>query len=473
MAIQLFMIFLFSGCAMVGPDYTPVAPDAPPEWSSRLTAGLTDDQADPETLARWWTVLDDPVLEVLVAEAVKGNLDLKEAYARVREARALRGISRAGLFPRVDADAAGTQYHFSENSTVREGNELYVLGFDAGWELDIFGGVRRGVEAADADLGASRESLRDVLVSLTAEVALNYVELRTYQARLITANENLRDQQQTYDLNKSRYEAGLIGDLPVQQSLYNLESTRSQIPPLEIGLAAAMNRLAVLLGEKPGSLKERLAKAAPVPVVPATVAVGVPAEALRRRPDVRQAERELAAQTARIGVATANLYPEFRLNGFIGLESFQLENLPEWASRFLRFGPAATWNIFDAGAIRSNIEVQNARQEQALIRYQAVVLNALEEVENAIVFFVKEQDHYNALAKATEAAAAANRTAQDRYQAGLIDFTNVLDAQRSLLSFRDELARSKGALTANLVQIYKALGGGWVPEEGNPEKAMD
>ncbi len=473
MAVLFSLALLFSGCAMVGPDYTPVVPDAPQEWSSELAAGLNNDQADPEALARWWTVLNDPILVDLETEAVSGNLDLKAAYARVREARGLRGISRAGLFPYLDASASASKFRLSENSNTGSGSELYAVGFDAGWEMDIFGGVRREVEAADADLAARRESLHDVLVSLTAEVALNYLEVRTFQVRLVMANENLKDQQQTYDLNKSRYEAGLIGELPMQQSLYNLESTRSQVPLLEIGQAAAMNRLAVLLGEKPGSLKERLTKVAPVPVVPVTVAIGVPAEALRRRPDIRRAERELAAQTARIGVATSDLYPKFRLDGSIGLESMQLGNLPEWASRVFRVGPAATWHIFDAGAIRSNIEVQNARQEQALIRYQATVLRALEETENSLVAFVKEQDHYHALTRATEAAAAANRTAQDRYQAGLIDFSNVLDAQRSLLSFRDELARSSGALSANLVQIYKALGGGWVPEEENSEQAMD
>jgi NodT family efflux transporter outer membrane factor (OMF) lipoprotein len=472
-AVLFFLAFLFNGCAMVGPDYTAVVPDAPQEWSSEMAGGLNDDQIDPETLARWWTVLNDPVLVDLENEAVSGNLDLKAAYARVREARGLRGISRAGLFPFLNASASASKFRLSENSNTGSGSELYTLGFDAGWEMDIFGGVRRKVEAADAGLAATRDSLNGVLVSLTAEVALNYVEVRTYQARLIMARENLKDQQQTYELNKSRYEAGLIGELPMQQSLYNLESTRSQVPPLEIGQAAAMNRLAVLLGKKPGNLAAQLAEVTPVPVVPVTVAIGVPADALRRRPDISQAERELAAQTARIGVATADLYPKFRLDGFIGLESIQLSNLPEWASRVLQVGPVATWNIFDAGAIRSNIEVQNARQEQALIQYQATVLRALEETENSLVAFVKEQDHYHALARATEAAAAANRTAQDRYQAGLIDFTNVLDAQRSLLSFKDELAQSTGALAANLVRLYKSLGGGWMPEAGNTAPVMD
>jgi len=464
---------LFSGCAMLGPDYTPVAPDAPPEWHGELSGGLTAEQVDAAALSRWWTVLNDPLLESLETEAVQGNLSLKEAHGRVREARALRGISRTGLFPRLDGTAAATRIRASENSGTGGEKELYAAGFDAGWELDIFGGVRRKVEAADADLAASQESLRDVLVSLTAEVGLNYVEVRTYQARLATAGENLKDQQQTYDLNKSRYDAGLIDELAVQQSLYNLERTRSQIPPLEIGLAAAMNRLAVLLGEKPGSLETKLASPAPVPAAPVSVAVGVPADALRRRPDIRRAERELAAQTARIGAATADLYPKFRLAGSIGLESLTADKLPEWASRVYRVGPAVSWNIFDAGAIRRNIEVQNARQEQALVRYQAAVLRALAEVENSLVAFVKEQDHRHALTRAAEAAAMAKRTALDLYQAGLVDFTDVLDAQRSLLAAEDELVQSTGAVTAGLVRLYKALGGGWVAEDSTPESAKD
>jgi NodT family efflux transporter outer membrane factor (OMF) lipoprotein len=473
MAAPIGLGLFFTSCVRVGPDYTPVTTDAPPAWQSELNGGLTDEQISPAALAHWWTVLNDPLLESFESEAVQGNLSLKEAFGRVREARALRGLSRAGLFPQLDGSAAATRSRASDNTSAAGEGNLYAAGFDAGWELDIFGGVRRTVEAADADLAASQESLQDVLVSLTAEVALNYIEVRTFQIRLRTANEILQAQQHTYELNISRNEAGLIDDLPVQQSLYNLEQTRSQIPPLEIGLAAAMNRLAVLLGEKPGSLAARLAEAAPVPAVPVSVAVGVPADALRRRPDIRQAERELAAQTARIGVATAELYPKFRLVGSIGLESLHLEDLPEWASRFYNIGPAASWNIFDAGAVRRNIEVQNARQEQALVRYQAAVLRALEEVENSLVAFVKEQDHLQALTRATEAAAKADRTARDRYQAGLVDFTSVLDAQRSLYSFKDELARSNGAVTANLVVLYKALGGGWAAENGRPESSED
>jgi NodT family efflux transporter outer membrane factor (OMF) lipoprotein len=448
-----------AGCAAVGPDYTPVTPDSPHAWHSDLAAGLKSDPADSEALAHWWTVLQDPQLETLEAEAVKGNLGLKTALSRVREARALRGIRRAERFPLLDASASATK---SRSIDKGEGDR-FKTGFDAGWELDIFGGLRRQEEAAEADLDASREDLRDVLVSLTAEVGLNYIEVRTLQARLSAARENLVAQQQTYDLNASRYKAGLIDELAVRQSLYNLERTRSRIPPLETQLAAAMNRLAVLLGEKPGALEDRLAPQKPIPMAPVSIAVGVPADALRRRPDIRRVEREVAAQTARIGVATSDLYPKFRLDGSIGLESLTLEHLPEWASRIFSIGPSASWNLFDAGAIRRNIEVQNARQEQALIAYQETVLSALEEVENSLVAFARQQDRLEALTRATEAAQQADRVARDRYGAGLVDFSNVLDAQQALLSLQDEEAQSRGAVTAELIRLYKALGGGWKP----------
>ena len=317
------------------------------------------------------------------------------------------------------------------------------------------------MEAAEADLEASQEDLRDVLVSLLAEVALNYVEVRTYQARLAVAEENLEAQDETYQLTQWRYQAGLSDELAVQQARYNLESTRSQIPTLRTGLEEAMNRIAVLLGEQPGKVHEELKKPVPIPVAPLKVAVGVPADVLRRRPDVRRAERELAAQTARIGVATADLYPKLSLSGSIGLEALSLNDLFSSATKTVSGGSQITWPIFNGGAIRQNIEVQSALQEQALIAYEAAVLSALEEVENALVAYAEEQGRRDALREAEEAAQKAVELAQQKYQAGLTDFNNVLEAQRSLLTFQDQLAQSEGTVTSNLVRLYKALGGGW------------
>jgi multidrug efflux system outer membrane protein len=472
LVLAAFIVSALTGCAAVGPDYTPVTPKAPEKWHAELQRGLSAGRLDIETLAHWWTTLNDPELTRLVERAVKGNLTLKDAQSRLQVARALRGISKAGLFPTLNAGASVTKSRGSENSGTKTDGELYAAGFDSSWELDIFGGVRREVEAAQASLEATQAEMRNVLVSLLAEVALNYVEVRTFQSRLSAARDNIKTQKETYDLNRSRYEAGIIDELAVKQALYNLERSRSQIPSLEIGLEAAKNRLAVLLGESPGALHQELDKIKPIPVPPMTVAVGVPAETLRNRPDIRQAERNLAAQTARIGVATADLYPKLQLFGTIGLESVSSKDFLDWSSRTWSFGPKISWNIFDAGAIRQNIKVQTARQEQALIQYESVVLNAQEEVENILVAFAKEQRKREFLAKATEAARQADLLARDRYQAGLVDFNNVLNAQLSLLSFQDELVQSDGAVTTNLVRLYKALGGGWQFYEATQEKAM-
>jgi NodT family efflux transporter outer membrane factor (OMF) lipoprotein len=445
----------------VGPDYARVEPDASEKWHTQLQGGLNPGVLDSETLAQWWRSLNDSILSSLEERAVKGNLDLKIAQARIREARALRGISKADLFPTIDTSASATNYRTSKNSSSFQEHKLYSVGFDAGWELDVFGGIRRSVEAAQANLEATQMELYDVLVSLLAEVALNYVEVRTFQTALTVTESNIKSQEETYKLNLSRYQAGIINELAVQQSLYSLEQARSLIPALQTGLEAAKNRLAVLLGQKPGAVHQELAERKPIPIPPVSVAVGVPAEAMRRRPDIRRAERDLAAQTARIGVATADLYPKFRLLGTIGLESVSTGDLFTANSRAWSITPGISWNIFRGGAIRQNIKVQSARQEQALMQYESTVLNAQEEVENVLVAYAKQQRRRESLAAATSAAQKAVQLAQDQYKVGLVDFSNVLDAQRSLLSFQDQLAHSNGAVTSNLIRLYKALGGGW------------
>lgn len=454
-------VVLATACAPVGPNYSPPKTEAPPAWNSSMQDGLTAVSPDPESLARWWEILEDPVLVALITEAVKDNLDLKQARARVRQARALRGVTRAGLFPGVDAVGAARGYQSSNSGGSGTVDYLFDAGFDAGWEIDVFGGIRRSVEAATADLQASVADLRDVLISLAAEVGLNYVEARTFQARLAVARANLKTQEHTYGFIQSRHEAGLINKLALEQARYNLEDTRSQIPALETGLEASKNRLAVLLGKPPGLVHERLAKPEPVPVPPLSVAVGVPAEALRRRPDIRRAERQLAAQTARIGVATADLYPKFRLFGSIGLEAVHAEDFFKPGSFVWSLLPSASWNVFDAGAIRQNIEVQSALQEQFLLAYESTVLQALEEVENGLTGFAQEQIRRDSLRQAVDAAQEAEALSQDLFKAGLINFDAVLDAQRSLLTFQDDLAISEGTVIGRLIGLYKALGGGW------------
>ncbi len=461
---------LASGCVTVGPDYTAPELKQPPQWLSGRGEGLESGQADSKILSRWWSTLEDPVLSELIQRSVKGNLDLRQAASRIREARARRGIAKADRFPTLDATGTATLSQSSEDVGTGKEVDFYALGFDAAWELDFFGGIRRLVEAADADLDASVEDWLDVLVSLTAEVALNYVEVRLFQTRLSIAETNREAQTETYELALTRFDAGLTNRLDVEQADFNLQETQSQIPTLRSGLEQAKNRLALLLGEAPGSLSEILSTRKAIPVSSIQVAVGIPAETLRRRPDVRRAERALAAQTARVGVATADLYPRFLLLGSIGLEAFSTGSLFLSGNRAFDIGGGLLWPVFNAGAIRRNIEVQNALQEQAMIAYEASVLSALQEVENVLIAYGEEQMRREALVKAADAAGRAVELAKDQYQSGLVAFQAVLDSQRAQLSLQDQLAQSEGEVSSNLIRLYKTLGGGWKAMETAEER---
>jgi len=452
---------ILSGCVTVGPDYFLPKARIPEKWHNELKGGINGEARDPQGLAKWWITLNDPLLSGLIERAVVNNLDIKKVRAKIREQRARRNMSNAGLFPTIDSSGSFTRREGSEETGAGNITNFYSAGFDAGWELDLFGGIRRSVEASTADLQASREDLRDVLVSLLAEVALNYAEVRTFQARVEVAEKNLNVQDETYQLAQFFYQAGLANEFAVHQAKYNLENTRSNIPTLRTGLEEAMNRLAALMGDNPGAVHAELKEQKPIPVSGPDLAVGIPADVLRQRPDIRRAERQLAAQTARVGVATAELYPKINLTGSIGFESLTLDNLITPGSRAYSFGPRITWPIFRAGSIRSNIEVQSALQEQYLIQYEAAVLNALEEVENALVAYMEEQNRRQSLSDAKRAASQTAAFAQDLYKAGLTDFTSVLDAQRSLLSFEDQFIQSEGKIISNLIRLYKALGGGW------------
>lgn len=461
MLLSFFIYINISSCMTVGPDYVKVEPEAAVSWNIPLEGGLNADSPNPETMVAWWEALNDQGLSSIEMRAVKGNLDLKKARSRIYEARALRGMSNANFFPLMDGGASAGKYRTSENNGGGDENSLYTAGFDAGWELDIFGGIRRLVEAADAEIEVAQSSLHYALVTLQAEVAMNYVEVRTFQKRLAIAETNSKIQQKILDLNRSRRKAGLINELVIQESLYTLEHTRSVIPSLQTGLDAAKNRLAILLGETPGSVHGELKIRRLIPVPPVTIAVGLPAETLRRRPDVRQAERNLAAMTARVGVATADLYPKFRLFGTMGLESISSGDFLTNASRTWSLGPGISWNIFHGGALRQKIKLQSARQEQSLIQYEKTVLKALEEVENILTAYAKEQHRQKSLKTATTAANRAYELALDLYKAGLVDFSNVLTAQYAMHNLQDKLALSKGSITLNFISLYKALGGGW------------
>jgi NodT family efflux transporter outer membrane factor (OMF) lipoprotein len=458
-------------CRAVGPDYKKPAIPPPPNWNADLSEGLRASAVDDDTLARWWTTLNDSTLDSLVDRAVRGNLDLRRAVVALRQSRAERGIAESARFPTVTTSGLAG---FTRGSD-RMGNSatagLFSAGFDSAWEADFFGGVRRSVEAADATVEASQEALRDTLVSLVAEVALNYVEVRQFQRQLSLAENNLGIQRDSLQLAQQRYDAGLTGRLDVDQARYAVADTQSRLPALQINLAQAKHRLAVLLGANPGALSNELRQAAPIPVGPAQLAVGIPADALRRRPDVRRAERILAARTANVGVATAARYPHFGLPGSIGYDFITKGNPLSLGNLIGSLGTSAFYTLFDAGRLRQQVEIQNALQEQAFLDYQSSILLSLQDVEDALVAYADQQVRRRSLQEAAEAAARAVEVVRANYVAGLVDFQPVLESERSLLSFQDQLAQTDGAVTSELIRLYKALGGGWSPLPPQPAPA--
>ncbi len=466
-ALAALTILALAGCATVGPDYVRPEISVSKTWHTELRGGLSYKEINSQTEVHWWTTLNDPVLTSLIERSVKKNLSLQTALARVREARARRGIVESDLFPSFDFKGSAA---WSRDNKVKETTEHYSARIDSSWELDFFGGNQRSLEASQADLEARHADLDDVLISLQAEVALNYIEVRTFQRRLEIAEANLSIQKEAYQLASWRHQAGLSDELALQQALYNLENTHSQIPTLKTGVEEAMNRIAVLIGEQPGSVHHELKDPKPVFTPTLEIAVGIPADLLGRRPDVRSAERALAAQTARVGAAKAELYPKISLSGSIGLESLSLNSLVSSATKSITGGSLITMPIFRSGAIRQNIKVQTALQEQALIKYEAAVLNALEEVENALTSYSHEQIRKEALQEAENAATKAADLAMHKYTGGLRDFGDVLESQRSLLSFQDQLAQSEGIIVINLIKLYKALGGGWQSMYSNDKK---
>ncbi|MCF8063738.1 MAG: efflux transporter outer membrane subunit [Desulfarculaceae bacterium] len=472
MKLKLLLIpmlcLTLAGCVTVGPDYQQQpAPKADVSDISDTPAGqVRRASITKESLVSWWKVFNDPMLSELIQEALGGNLDVRQARAKVREARAQLVISRAGLFPSVDVAGSYKQGRAittadADGEAIRAENTYYSAGFDATWEVDIFGGTRRGVEAAQADIQSEQASLESVWVSMAGEVAQTYVAIRSYQQRLAVAENNLKAQADTLDILQARYQAGLSDELDVQQARYNLEKSRSTIPTLKSGLERSYNALAVLVGKMPGKLQKRLEKARTIPKAPFNVVLKIPADTLRQRPDIRMAERALAAQTARIGVATADLYPKFYLIGSIGLESMKSSKLFNADSNVWSILPSVTWPIFRAGSIRANIEVQNARQEQLAAQYDKAMLVAVKEIRNSLTAFNQEQHRLAALTAAVDAAQKAADIAQDKYRQGLVTFNDVLDAQRSLFTYDDQRITSQEAITGDIISLYKALGGGW------------
>ncbi len=464
-AVLLAAACASGACATAGPDYVrPASPlpggaPAPDVWHAAAVAGLDTGEA---RLQRWWELFDDPTLVGLVDRARTANLDVRRAVARVRESRAAVAVVAGGRLPVIDA-APGVSVSRASPAALPAGFDPAVTvsataGAALSWEPDVFGRVGRGVEAAIADYDAAVEDVRDVLVSLSAEVALRYVDARTTQERLAVARDNLRAQEESLRLTRDRFDAGLTSALDVAQAETNLYDTRSRIPPLERALASAFNRLAILLAEAPGALAGELRDGGPIPAPRAPAAVGIPADLVRQRPDVRRAERRLAAQTARIGVAAADLYPRFSLGGAF---SFDVADVGERTGFGWNLLPGLRWNLFDRDRIHRRIDVEEERAAQALADYERTMLAALEDVENAMVAYGREQERRVRLQDAVAAAQRAVDLVRTQYVAGLTDFQNVLDSQRSLFNLGDQLADANGAVVGHLVTLYRALGGGW------------
>ncbi len=480
--LAVLLVATLAGCA-VGPDYVAPELDAPERWQSDAGREATPD------LTGWWHVLADPTLDELVELALANNLDVAKALARLREVRARRLSVRGELAPAMDARAGYSRQRTSQaigsfdNGDTDPGNDgqavgfsperdIYSTGFDASWELDIFGGRRRALEQAGAEAGAAGADLAEVRASLVAELVTNYVEMRSLEQRIEIARANVAVQADTRDLAEARYRAGLTGELELQQATYSLADTRSRIPDLERSLVEARNRIAVLTGAAPGERDELLGRGTgEVPVAPAEVAVGLPVDLLRRRPDVARAERNLAAATAAVGVATADLYPKLSLTGSFGFSAVDLADIGSAASRTFDLGPSLRWRVLDFGRIRNEIAARSAAVAPALADYEAPVLAALEETENAVAAWSREQAKREHLAEGAAAARLAEQLATTQYVSGVVDFQQVLEAQRALRGFEDSLAASEATVTTRLVAVYKALGGGFAPEPALGEGA--
>jgi NodT family efflux transporter outer membrane factor (OMF) lipoprotein len=477
------LTLLVAGCA-VGPNYEPpelTVETVPDQWRTTVE---TEMQADTTDLEMWWVSFNDELLTELIRRSEFGNLDLQAAVGRVAEARAIRGVARGGFWPDIVLGGAYSYQKLSENglqgaqagqpddgtgsgssSLLTEPFDSWSSGLSLNWEIDLFGRIRRTAEAADAQLQASIEDYRDVLVTLYAEVGSAYVDARAFQTRLDFATQNVAAQENSLELTNDRFKAGLTSALDVAQAEQNLAQTKSTIPVLAIGLEASLNRLAVLLGEAPGALHDELQEHGGLPEVDDKVAYGIPADLLRRRPDIRQAERLLASQTARIGIATADLYPTLTLGGSVGLEALDLGDLAEGSSVFWSIVPKISWPIFTGGKIRNRIRAEEARTAQALAAYEQTVLRALEEVQNALVAYGQEKVRRDRLLEAVSASQRAVDLVETQYLSGLTNFQNFLDSQRSLFRQQDELAESAGQVRNKLIALNRALGGGWSPSQ--------
>jgi NodT family efflux transporter outer membrane factor (OMF) lipoprotein len=461
-AVFLVVVLTMCGCLSVGPDYKEPKIDASDSWSQAVFDSFNTNAPE---ITTWWTLFDDETLNKIILMSSTNNPDLQIAAERIAEAAALRGYAKSDWYPQISADGSITRLRASKAifSTLPEGKNSatqYSIGGSLGWELDLWGRVRRMVESSEAAMQASVEDYRDTLVILYAEIAYQYMQVREIQTRIRLAEESVTLQQDTLNLTMDRNKAGLAPDLDVYQSKMNLAQTKSMIPPLRILLAKSVHRLGVLVGEEPSYLRDILVSGVDIPVIPDSFAVGVPVNVVRQRPDVRSAERRLASQSAMIGARKAELYPTFTLPGTLALQAYDAGQLDSDALTY-GIGPSFRWNLFNGGRIRSLVTAEEARTKQAEINYQRVVLGALEEVENAMVSLKEGEEHIKALQDSVDAASKSVDLVRSLYKSGLTDFQNVLSTESAYTVQRDNLAAAEGSIAKYAILLYKALGGGW------------
>ena len=462
----------------VGPDFRKPDAPVPAGWSATAAANAVN--SDPASVVNWWTTFQEPALSSLIERSTASNLDLRAAVLRITEARAQRDVAGAAFLPTVSANASFTRQRLSDTTTTGAvftslGNvaipgmpavnfpnpyNQFQLGGSASWEPDLFGRVRRSVEAANADLQASVEDRHAVLISLCADVARNYVELRGAQLRKEVTDRSLATQKELYDLTRQRQAVGLTTDLDVSNAGAQLDSTRALVPQIEREVTQDINQLSLLMGLEPDSLRAELESAGPVPQVPPVLPIGLPADLARRRPDIRQSEAKLHAATARIGMAVGDLFPRLTLTASGGTQSQSASDLLKWASRFGSIGPTFELPIFD-GSRWATLRLQNVRAQEAALDYERTVLTALHEVENALAAYKSDRERGTALASAVNQSRDALSLARARYSSGVANFIDVLDADRSLQQNELALATNTTAISTDLVAIYRALGGGW------------
>jgi NodT family efflux transporter outer membrane factor (OMF) lipoprotein len=482
---RLLATVLLAGAAAactVGPNFKPPSPDAPAAWSAMSApppAGQTSRPvAAPVDAARWWTGFNDTELTTLVERAAAANLDAQAAVLRIAEARAQRDVTAAGEWPSLNANASDQINRLSESTptgalfskvgqfglkgvSIPNPYTQYQLGFDASWELDLFGRVRRQVEAAKAQQAAALEDSRDALVSLAGEVGRAYVDLRAAQAKRATTQATIDTEGALLDLAGKRRRSGLSSEVDVDQAAAEAASAKAALPLLDRQISQDINRLSLLLALPPGALKAELEAAQPIPPVPPAVPVGLPADLARRRPDIRAAEARLHAAVAQQGAAVADLFPRITLGGQAGLQSERLSTLMDWASRFAVAGPSIELPIFDAGRRRATVRLQDVRAKEAALDYRRTVLTALHEVDDALSAYADDQARLAALTETAARDQDAFDLARARYKSGLGDFIVVLDAQRTLEQNQLALLDASAAVSTDLVVLYKALGGGW------------